>query len=108
MIVRPRFWRGDDADGLSYIQRRHSERSRRNLRVIHAFATPRSLAITLGMTLTLLFATFSQAADKPSFDLQLLLRGLEDPVYLTHDGTKRIFICEQPGRLRLIVDGQLQ
>jgi glucose/arabinose dehydrogenase len=29
-------------------------------------------------------------------------------VWLTHDGTDRIFIVEQPGRVRLMVDGQLR
>jgi len=33
---------------------------------------------------------------------------LERPVYLTNDGTDRLFIVEQPGRVRLLLDGQVQ
>jgi glucose/arabinose dehydrogenase len=33
---------------------------------------------------------------------------LERPVYLTHDGTDRLFIVEQPGRIRLYENGQLR
>ncbi|MGH7213879.1 MAG: PQQ-dependent sugar dehydrogenase [Tepidisphaeraceae bacterium] len=48
------------------------------------------------------------SADAPTIRLEPFIRGLERPVYLTHDGTSRLFIVEQPGRIRLVVDGQLQ
>jgi glucose/arabinose dehydrogenase len=33
---------------------------------------------------------------------------LERPLWLTHDGTDRLFVIEQPGRVRLIVNGQMR
>jgi len=38
----------------------------------------------------------------PALRLEQLARGLKNPVYLTHDGTPRRFIVEQPGTIRLI------
>ncbi len=35
------------------------------------------------------------------------MRGLKQPVYLTHDGTPRTFIVEQAGTVRLITNGKL-
>jgi len=49
-----------------------------------------------------------QAGDPPRVSLQPLVRGLERPLWLTHDGGQRLFVVEQPGRVRLIRDGQLQ
>ena len=46
--------------------------------------------------------------DAPKVRLEPWLKGLEKPVQLTHDGTNRIFIVEQPGRVRLFKDGQLE
>lgn len=43
----------------------------------------------------------------PALRLEPLARGLRQPVYLTHDGTARRFIVEQPGTIRLIEDGKL-
>src|SRR5688572_14057366 len=47
-------------------------------------------------------------ASQPKISLEPLVRGLQQPLYLTHDGTDRIFIVEQPGRIRLYQNGQLQ
>src|SRR5437016_5017931 len=44
----------------------------------------------------------------PNISLEVVVRGIDHPTYLTHDGTHRIFIVEQPGRIRLMVDGKLQ
>ena len=44
----------------------------------------------------------------PALRLEELARGLKQPVYLTHDGTARRFIVEQPGTIRIIgADGKL-
>ena len=48
--------------------------------------------------------------DSPSIVLTPIIeRGLERPVYLTHagDGSGRLFIVEQPGRIRVVRDGRL-
>lgn len=48
--------------------------------------------------------------DVPAIALEpLVAGGLERPLYLTHagDGTGRLFILEQPGRIRIVRDGQL-
>ncbi|MBI5291449.1 MAG: PQQ-dependent sugar dehydrogenase [Chloroflexi bacterium] len=39
--------------------------------------------------------------------LQLIADGLTRPTYLTHGGDSRLFILEQRGLIRLVVDGQL-
>ena len=49
----------------------------------------------------------SGASEAPRIGLQPLVRGLERPTFLTHDGTERLFVTEQRGRVRLIVDGKL-
>ena len=44
-----------------------------------------------------------------SLDLQPLVSSLEQPTYLTDpgDGSGRLFVTEQPGRIRIIANGQL-
>lgn len=39
--------------------------------------------------------------------LEAVASGLTRPVYLTHAGDARLFVVEQPGRIRIIQDGQL-
>ena len=57
----------------------------------------------------LLVASCSFGAEPPpKINLEPLVRGLQQPLYVTHDGTDRIFIVEQPGRIRLFQNGQLQ
>ena len=45
-----------------------------------------------------------------SYQLLPLATGFERPVYLTHagDGSRRLFVIEQPGRVRIISSGRLQ
>jgi glucose/arabinose dehydrogenase len=52
---------------------------------------------------------FPVAPDPRDYKLTLLVNGLQKPTYLTHagDGSGRLFITEQVGRIRLVVDGQL-
>ncbi|MHC4558185.1 MAG: PQQ-dependent sugar dehydrogenase [Planctomycetota bacterium] len=44
-----------------------------------------------------------------SIELETIASGLTAPVYLTHarDGTDRLFVVDQPGKIRLIENGQL-
>ncbi len=46
----------------------------------------------------------------PAISLQEIASGLDSPVYLTHagDGSGRLFVVEQPGRIRIIQGGQVQ
>ncbi|MCC6208078.1 MAG: PQQ-dependent sugar dehydrogenase [Gammaproteobacteria bacterium] len=50
------------------------------------------------------------AADIPSIVLQKWLDGFEQPVHLAHagDGSGRLFVVEQAGRIRVIEDGRLR
>src|SRR3954451_10091861 len=43
----------------------------------------------------------------PRIALRPFQQGLERPLYVTHDDTSRLFIVEQPGRIRLVNDGQM-
>lgn len=56
-----------------------------------------------------LTAGLSAAAQEPRVRLQLVASGLARPVYLTHagDGSGRLFIVEQAGRIRVWADGAL-
>jgi hypothetical protein len=46
----------------------------------------------------------------PSIQLEVVATNVTRPVYVTHadDGSERVFIVEQPGRIRVISDGVLQ
>lgn len=62
--------------------------------------------------LTLLFVSvFLNAAVTPASEgaIQLLpvLQGLSSPVYVTsaHDGSQRLFVVEQPGRIQVLASG---
>ena len=48
---------------------------------------------------------------EPEIDLvPVVARGLQSPLYLTHadDGSGQLFVVEQPGTIRIIVQGILQ
>ena len=45
--------------------------------------------------------------EPPKIRLEPFVQDVESPVYLTHDGTKRLFVVEQEGKIRLVVDGRL-
>lgn len=52
---------------------------------------------------------YPTAPDPRDYKLTRLVNGLQRPTYLTHagDGSGRLFITEQVGRIRLVVNGQL-
>ena len=76
-------------------------------------ATPRAFA-TLRPQITPVATQRSPATATalPAINYQLLpvATGFERPVYLTHagDGSGRLFVVEQPGRVRIISSGKLQ
>src|SRR5262245_58602471 len=43
----------------------------------------------------------------PPIKLAPVVKGLEALTFLTSDGTSRLFICEQAGRVRLVENAQL-
>jgi len=56
-----------------------------------------------------LFLRGVHAADKPlKIRLEPFIQDVEEPVDLTHDGTKQLFVVEQAGKIRLVQDGKLQ
>jgi glucose/arabinose dehydrogenase len=65
----------------------------------------------LGLSLAMLVAACSSStssADDLQLDLQPVATGLTNPVHLSAPaGDARLFVVEQPGRIRLIKDGQL-
>src|SRR5262245_34048606 len=46
-------------------------------------------------------------AGAPQIKLTPVIRGTDHPVYLVSDGTDRLFVVEQPGRIRLVEKGKL-
>ena len=44
--------------------------------------------------------------DAPRLALELVADGLSAPVYVTHAGGERLWVVEQPGRIRIIDDGR--
>ena len=47
------------------------------------------------------------AQEAPKIHLERFVRGFENPLYLTSDGTDRLFVVEQPGRIKIVKDGQV-
>lgn len=46
--------------------------------------------------------------DPPRLALELVADGLSAPVYVTHAGGERLWVVEQPGRIRIIDDGRVR
>src|SRR3954466_2527434 len=61
--------------------------------------------VVLFAMLGLTIAAPVQAA--PKIHLEEFVRKFDNPVYLTSDGTDRLFVIEQPGRIRIIRDGAI-
>jgi glucose/arabinose dehydrogenase len=59
--------------------------------------------------LACLIGVVAAAGAQTAIDLDLVVEGLERPVFLGHagDGSGRLFILEQPGRIRIVADGAL-
>ena len=57
----------------------------------------------------LFFLPFQAAAQFPAISLTRQISGLSLPVHITHagDGSGRLFIVEQPGRIRIVKNGVL-
>lgn len=59
---------------------------------------------------SLCLASMAAAQETPRLGLEpVATRGLQSPVYVTHagDGSGRLFILEQPGRIRIVQQGRL-
>ncbi len=61
----------------------------------------------LWIAVFLLFPRPGVSAEAPFIRLETYLRGLANPVDLADDGTGKLYIVEQQGRIRRAVDGQL-
>src|SRR5439155_18272367 len=48
------------------------------------------------------------AVTPPSLRLVSVAKGLEKPLGVEHDGSDRLFLLEQPGRMRLVLGGKVQ
>src|SRR4051812_45121186 len=76
---------------------------------------PMKSLTSLIVTLALICTSATRAAEReppppePAFKLQLLpvMTGLDKPVYLTHCGTKRVYVVEQTGKVRVWDEGKL-
>jgi glucose/arabinose dehydrogenase len=68
------------------------------------------LAVGLGPTHTYLPVLFGPATVWPRIALMPLVSGVSQPVHVTHagDGSGRIFVVEQGGRIRIIRNGVLE
>ncbi|HEX7023137.1 MAG TPA: PQQ-dependent sugar dehydrogenase [Trueperaceae bacterium] len=68
-----------------------------------------SLAFGFLLSLVLLLAACSGMASAQDIGLDEVASGLERPISMTHagDGTGRLFVVEQTGRIRVIQDGRL-
>lgn len=73
-----------------------------------------TLGRVAGIGLLLMMLTAPQAPhaqpDKPALHLETVIQaGLQQPLFLTHagDGSQRLFVLEQPGRIRILLQQQL-
>jgi glucose/arabinose dehydrogenase len=62
------------------------------------------------MALACLLVAAAAAQAQTAIDLELVVDGLERPVFVGHagDGSGRLFVLEQPGRIRIVADGALR
>jgi glucose/arabinose dehydrogenase len=61
----------------------------------------------LVLTLVALLSPLTSWGQNPKIKAERWLTDLEAPVWLTHDGTQRLILVEQRGRVRLIEYGQM-
>lgn len=76
--------------------------------ILHARRRP-AIASALGLALSMCLGA-EASREVPAVLLEpVVAGGLERPVFVTHagDGTGRLFIIEQPGRIRVVRDGRL-
>ncbi|MBL8497964.1 glucose dehydrogenase [Nitrosomonas sp. JL21] len=68
------------------------------------------MAYMLLILILLVSSNSSWAAGWPEPNVIQVINGLENPVHITHanDGRGRLFITEQPGRIRILSNGVLQ
>ncbi|CAA9544226.1 MAG: FIG01022095: hypothetical protein [uncultured Thermomicrobiales bacterium] len=77
----------------------------------------RGALLLLALMSAPVFATAATAQDEPTpvfdpaafaVDFELVADGFERPLYVAHagDGSGRLFVVEQPGRIRIVQDGQ--
>lgn len=60
------------------------------------------------LALAFLFSAFASAEEVPHIRLVPFLSGFTRPIACVNDGSERLFIVEQPGRIRLAHDGLLE
>jgi glucose/arabinose dehydrogenase len=68
---------------------------------------PFLLASLISITTPFVVVSPCRAVEVEGVELRLLMNGLDSPVALAHSGDDRIFIAEQPGRIRVFSDGAL-
>jgi glucose/arabinose dehydrogenase len=49
----------------------------------------------------------ASAQDVPKIHLERVVRGFENPLYVISDGTDRLFVVEQPGRIKIVKNGAI-
>jgi len=92
------------------------ERSYRRVTTAHpAHAATRGLIailfVSLGWLSNAEAGDLARASEVPAFDLRpVVTHGLQSPLFLTHagDGSGHLFVVEQPGTIRVVVQGVLQ
>ena len=62
------------------------------------------------LALSCLLGAAAAAEAQTAIDLELVVDGLERPVFVGHagDGSGRLFVLEQPGRIRIVAEGALR
>ena len=65
------------------------------------------MKVFVGLVVCLCCGLSAFAQTPPKVHLEKYISGLDAPVYFASDGTDRQFIVEQPGRIKIVRDGQV-
>src|SRR4051794_33215706 len=65
------------------------------------------LVTLLAMLACTVSALAQPATTPPKIRLERVVRGFDNPVFMISDGSDRLFVVEQPGRIKIVKEGAI-